>query len=174
MTDLVLVGRFGAAHGVKGEIRLKSFTQDPAAIGDFTALQDETGTRKFRIEHLRHIRDDLFVARLSGVRDRNVVEALTNVDLYVARTDLPPPDEDEFYHADLIGLRAELADGTLYGTILRVLNFGAGDILEIAPTEGETVLLPFTKAVVPRVDIAGKRVVVELPDEIEVKEDDEA
>jgi 16S rRNA processing protein RimM len=164
----VLVGRLGAAHGVKGEIRLKSFTQDPAAIGDYPALTDAAGTRSFRIEALRHIKDDMCVVRLAGVRDRNAAEALTNLDLYVSRADLPPPDEDEFYYADLIGLRAELADGTPFGTVLRVMNYGGGDILEIAPASGETILLPFTKAAVPRVDLAGGRVIVDPPEEIEI------
>ncbi len=164
----VLVGRLGAAHGVKGEIRLKSFTQNPADIANYPALSDAAGTRSFTIEALRPIKDDMCVVRLAGVRDRSAAEALTNLDLFVDRADLPAPDEDEFYYADLIGLRAELADGTLFGTVLRVMNYGGGDILEIAPPAGETILLPFTKAVVPRVDVAGGRVLVDPPEEIEI------
>ena len=167
MSSRILVGRFGAPHGVRGEIRLKSFTADPSAIGDYEVLRDETGARSFRIESVRPIKDDMVVARLAGVRDRNAAEALTNLDLYIDRSELPPPHEDEFYHSDLIGLRAELQDGSPFGTVLRVLNFGAGDILEIATTSGDTVLLPFTKAVAPTVDIAGGRVVVVPPVEIE-------
>ncbi len=161
------MARFGAPHGVRGELRLKSFTGDPAAVADYENLQDETGKRSFRIEAARPVKDDMLVVRIAGVRDRDAAAALTNLDLYVDRAALPPADEDEFYHSDLIGLRAELADGALYGTILRVLNFGAGDILEIAPASGDTILLPFTKAAAPSVDIAGGRVIVSPPVEVE-------
>ena len=161
------MARFGAPHGVRGELRLKSFTGDPAAVADYENLQDETGKRSFRIEAARPVKDDMLVVRIAGVRDRDAAAALTNLDLYVDRAALPPANEDEFYHSDLIGLRAELADGALYGTILRVLNFGAGDILEIAPASGDTILLPFTKAAAPSVDIAGGRVIVSPPVEVE-------
>ena len=167
MSSRILVGRFGAPHGVRGELRLKSFTGDPVAIASYKSLVDETGLRVFRIEAARPVKDDMLVVRVAGVRDRDAAAALTNLDLYVDRAALPPADEDEFYHSDLIGLRAELADGALFGTILRVLNFGAGDILEIAPAAGETILLPFSKAAVPIVDIAGGRVIVSPPVEIE-------
>jgi 16S rRNA processing protein RimM len=105
------------------------------------------------------------------VNDRTAAERLTNVSLTIAREDLPPADEEEFYHADLIGLRAETRDGVPVGTIAAVLNFGAGDILDVRPERGEAILLPFTRAVAPVVDIAGGRVIVELPEEIEVPGD---
>jgi 16S rRNA processing protein RimM len=170
-STLVLVGRLGAAHGVRGEIRLKSHTGDPAAIATYGPLRDPISGRTFVIESIRHIRDDLFVTRLQGVRDRSAAEALCNTDLYVDRSVLPPPDEEEFYHSDLIGLEAVLEDGSPFGKVLDVLNFGAGDILEIrAATGGETLLLPFTKAVVPHVDLAAGRITVAPPAEVEVKE----
>ena len=168
LAHLVLVGRFGAAHGVRGELRLKSFTQDPAAIRGYAPLTDASGARKFVLSALRVVKDDMCVVRVEGIADRDAAEKLTNIDLYVARENLPPPDEDEFYQADLIGLDAVTETGEAYGTIERVLDFGAGDILEIRPPDGgETRLVPFTKAAVPTVDIAARRVVIVPPVEIE-------
>ena len=163
MSDLVLVGVFGAAHGVRGEIRLKSFTQDPAAIGDYGPLQVKDG-RNFSLSGLRHIKDDMFVAQVEGIKDRNAAESLTNLELFVPRAQLPAPEEDEFYYSDLIGLRAEDEAGQLLGHVKSVENYGAGDIIEIAPETGETVLLPFTRAVVPVVDLVRGRIVIVLPE----------
>jgi len=163
--SLVLVGVFGAAHGVRGEIRLKSFTGDPAAIGDY-ALSSKTG-EVFKLDALRPIKDNMFVARIAGVSDRTGAEKLTNVEIYVNRAQLPPADEDEFYYSDLIGLRAESAAGELIGHVRAVENFGAGDIVEIIPPSGDSLLLPFTKAVVPVVDVAGGKIIVELPEVVD-------
>lgn len=166
--ERILVGQFGAAHGVKGELRLKSFTQDPSAIGRYGKLSDASGTRSFEIASLRPLKDDLFVAKVTGVATRDQAEKLTNVALYMARQDLPAAEEDEFYHADLLGLAAKTEGGNEIGRIVEVLNFGGGDILEIAPPEGhETLLIPFTKAAVPVIDIAKGYVVVVPPDEVE-------
>jgi 16S rRNA processing protein RimM len=162
----ILIGRFGAPHGVRGEVRLKSFASEPRAIATFGALLDADG-RSYQIEHCRPVKDDIVVARIAGVRDRDAAAALTNRDLYVDRAALPPPDEDEFYLADLIGLAAVLADGAPYGVVRDVLNYGAGDILEIATPEGQTALLPFTKAVVPTIDVQGRRVIVAPPVEVD-------
>ena len=167
--DLVLVGIFGAAHGVRGEIRLKSYTPDPAAIGDYGPLKSIKG-EVFELLTLRPVKDDMFVARIKGITDRNGVQALTNTELFVPRSQLPPPDEDEFYYSDLIGLRAETSEGVVLGVVRSVENYGAGDIIEIAPEAGETLLLPFTKAVVPKVELANKRIIVELPDEIDAEQ----
>jgi 16S rRNA processing protein RimM len=165
MKNAVLLGRLGAAHGVRGEIRLQSFTADPAAISTYGPLFDASGQRRFVIASLRPLGKDMFVARLQGVTDRSAAEALRGVELYVPREALPAPDEDEFYLADLEGLRAETRAGETLGVVIAVRNFGAGDILEIAPPQGgETLLLPFTKAVVPVVDVAGGRVLVEPPE----------
>jgi len=166
--DFVLLGRFGAAHGVRGEVRLISFTADPLAIASYGELSDARGARRFTIENVRPQGKDALVARVKGVRDRNGAEALTGLELFIGRERLPEPDEDEFYLADLEGLRAETTGGETLGRVVGLRNFGAGDILEIAPTEGrDTLLLPFTKAVVPIVDVAGGRVVVEPPTEID-------
>lgn len=161
-TDRIMLARIGAPHGVRGEVRLFVFAQDPRALLDYAPLTDESGTRRFRIASLRPAKEH-FVARLDGVTTREAAEALTHVGLHVARELLPPPDdEDDFYHADLIGLAAVTVEGTPFGTVVAVHDFGAGDILEVAPVEkGKTVMLPFTKAVVPKVDVKGGTVTVD-------------
>ena len=162
----ICLGQIGAPHGVRGEVRLHSFTANPTAIATYGPLETEDG-RVFKIESLRPAKH-AFVAKLSGVADRDTAERLANTKLYVPRERLPEPAEaNEFYHADLIGLRAVDNDGRECGTVVAVHNFGAGDIIEIAPASGATMLLPFSNAVVPTVDIAGGRVVIELPHEIE-------
>ena len=162
--ERVCVGRIGAAHGARGEVKLWSFTADPMAIKDYGALATEDGKRTFTIETLRPGKDFL-VARLSGVTDRTAAEKLGNLDLYIARDRLPPAEADEFYHADLIGLTAIGTDGRELGTVIAIHNFGASDLIEMRPTQGgATVMLPFTEAIVPVVDIAGGRIVVDPPE----------
>ncbi len=169
----VIVGRFGAAHGVRGEIRLQSFTQDPAAIADLGPLTDASGARVFALEKLRPVRDAMFVARVKGVSDRNLAETLTNVEIFADRANFPAESEDEFYVTDLIGLSVFFENGDRAGSVLTIVNFGAGDILEIRPEHGgETLLVPFTKAAVPAVDIAAGRVVIAPPAEVEAKPPD--
>lgn len=163
----VLIAKIGAAHGVRGELRLWPFTQDPMSVARYGALQSKDGTRFFEIAQMRAAKDHL-VARFKGIDDRNAAEALNGIELYVPRERLPPPDEGEYYHADLIGLDAVTAEGAPFGRVIAVHNFGAGDILEIAPeTHGPTLMLPFTDAVVPTVDIAERRLTVVPPTEIE-------
>jgi len=173
--NLVLLGRFGAPHGVRGEIRLQSFTADPLAIGSYGPLTDRSGAKFFTLASLRPQGKDMLVARVEGVADRTGAERLTGVELYIARDRLPAPeDEDEFYLADLVGLRAETRDGKEIGKVLAVRNFGAGDILEIAPAQGgETLMFPFTRVVVPVVSVPEGRVVVEPPEETEVEGEEE-
>ncbi len=160
--DEVLVGVFGAPHGVRGEMRLKSYMQTPLSIAAYGALHDSAG-REFLFAAARPLKDDLLIVRIKGVADRDAAQKLTNVQLYLSREKLPPPDEGEYYCRDLIGLRAETENGQFLGTIVDVLNYGAGDILEVAPPAGETLLFPFTLAVVPRVDLAAGKVIVEPP-----------
>jgi 16S rRNA processing protein RimM len=159
----ILVGVFGAAHGIRGEVRLKSFTAHPAAVGTYGPLRDESGARVFELEALRPTGKDMFVARIKGIADRSAAEALNGIQLFVARDVLPPPEEEEFYRADLIGLRVENEAGDLLGTIVALHNFGAGDILEIAPPpdaqDKATAMLAFRRVLVPMVDVAGGRVV---------------
>ncbi len=172
--SLVLVGRIGAAHGIKGEVRLVSFTEDPKAIGDYGPLQNADGRRRFEIAALRPVKDNIFIARLAGVVTREAAEALNNLDLYLPRAALPAAADGEFYHADLIGLAAVDGDGAEIGRVLNVLNFGGGDILEIAPAGGgETLLLPFTRACVPSVDLAQSVFVVVPPVEVEAAPEEE-
>ncbi len=163
----LLVGRFGAPHGVRGEVRLQSFTGDPGAIAGYRELCDASGARRFAIKSLRRVRDNLFVARIEGIADRADAERLTNVELYLSRANLPAPASDEFYLADLIGLAALDEARAPIGRVADVLDFGGGDILEIAPVGGgETLLFPFTKAVVPEIDVAGGWLVIVAPSEI--------
>src|SRR4051812_39492165 len=137
------------------------------AVTSYGPLESEDGSRRFTIEALRPAKD-IFVARLAGVADRDAAEKLTNTKLYVSRDKLPPIDEDEtFYHADLVGLAAVTADGAPLGTVSAVLNFGAGDILEIKPDAGEPLMVPFTDALVPEIDMKARRIVVVPPAVVE-------
>jgi 16S rRNA processing protein RimM len=168
----VRVARIGTAHGVRGEVRLWSFTEDPLAIAQYGPLETEDGKRHFEIEAARPGKDFL-VARLAGITDRNAAKALRNVDLFVPRDRLPPIEEaDTFYHADLIGLAAVGKDGAALGTVKAVHNFGAGDLIEIEPGGGgEALLLPFNETAVPTVDLNAGRIVVVRPIETEARED---
>ncbi len=168
MAERICVAQIGAAHGIRGEVRLRSFTQEPEAVTSYGPLESEDGTQRFEIEALRPAKDH-FVARLVGVSDRSAAERLTNLKLYVPRDRLPPTeDADTFYHSDLIGLSAVTKDGDALGTVKAIHNFGAGDIIEIAPADGgASLLVPFNADAVPAVDIAGKRIVVTPPTLIE-------
>jgi 16S rRNA processing protein RimM len=164
----VCIAQIGAAHGIRGEVRLRSFTEDPRAVTSYGPLESEDGTRHFEIAALRPAKD-IFVARLKGVDDRNAAERLTNLKLYVPRDRLPPVDEpDTFYHADLVGLAAVTQAGAMLGTVTAIHNYGAGDVIEIAPAGGGAPLtVPFTDTAVPTIDIAGGRIVVVPPAVIE-------
>jgi 16S rRNA processing protein RimM len=167
--NLVLVGEFGRAHGLKGEVRLKSFTGDPAAIEDYDPLITSQG-RLITLKNARPVggaAPDMLIVQVAGITSREAAEALNRVQLFIAREKLPPPEEeDEFLLADLIGLTVESEAGENIGTIVDVPNYGGGDLLDIkSVATGATALLPFTKAFVPVVDIAGKRVVAALPDD---------
>jgi 16S rRNA processing protein RimM len=159
----ICLGQIGAAHGVRGEVRLWSFTADPGAIVDYGPLETEDG-RTVQIKSLRAAKDH-FVAQLKGVADRDAAERLTNVKLYVPRERLPQPSApDEFYHADLIGLTVVDRAGEARGTVVAVHNFGAGDLIEVKPVDAnKTQLLPFDETTVPVVDLAAGKVVVVEP-----------
>jgi len=168
VADRIRVARIGAAHGVRGEVKLWSFTQDPMAIAGYGPLQTEDGARQIEIEALRPGKNFL-VARIAGIADRDAAEKLCNLDLFVPRARLPAIEEpDTFYHADLIGLKAVTADGAALGTVTALHNFGAGDIIEIAPDGGgQTAMLPFTDTTVPKIDLAARQIVVVPPPETE-------
>jgi 16S rRNA processing protein RimM len=166
MPEKICVARIGAAHGVRGAVKLWTFTEDPFAVKAYGPLSTKDGTRQFEVEQARGARDHL-VATFKGVTTREEAERLNGVELYVSREKLPAAEEDEYYHADLIGLAAVTAADVTIGRVIAIHNFGAGDIIEIAPPQGATMLLPFSNAVVPTVDLAGGRVVIELPQEID-------
>jgi 16S rRNA processing protein RimM len=166
MAAPICVARIGAAHGVRGAVKLWTFTEDPLAVEDYGPLTTKDGARQFELAHVRQAKDHL-VATFKGVTSRDDAERLNGIELYVPRDRLPETDQDEYYHADLIGLAAINAAGEPLGRVLAIHNFGAGDIIEIAPPKGPTMLLPFTNAVVPTVDLAEGRVVIELPQEID-------
>jgi 16S rRNA processing protein RimM len=164
---LIALGVFGAPQGVRGEIRIKSYTAEPAAVGGYGPLTDAAGTRSLAVKIVRPLRDDMLVARVEGVATREAAAALTGVELFARRSQLPPPEAEEFYHDDLIGLAAMTPDGAAFGRVLAVVNHGAGDLLEIARPEGPTALLAFTRAVVPEIDFSGGRIVVIPPVEVD-------
>lgn len=171
MSQRVCVGVVIGAHGIRGAVRIKSFTEDPAAIAAYGPVEDEAGQRRFRLTLLGTIKGGV-TARLDGVADRNTAEALKGVRLMVPRSALPEPeDEDAFYVRDLVGLTAEKPDGSLLGRVTAVFDFGAGDIVEIAGTDG-SILVPFTRAAVPLVDIGAGRLVVDPPDETRAEVDE--
>jgi 16S rRNA processing protein RimM len=171
---LLLVGRIAAAHGVRGLVKLQSFTGEPAAIGRYGPLLDASGERRFEVTVQNAVKGGV-VARIAGVEDRTAAEKLRGVELYLPRDALPPAGEGEYYHVDLVGLAAELADGTPFGRVRAVENFGAGDLLAIERPGRGPVSLPFTDRSVPVVDLAGGRIVVDPPAGLlEDEPDDEA
>lgn len=160
----VCLGRISGAHGIKGEVRIKPFSERPEDVGAYGPLSDEAGTRRFEVLSVRPVKGAV-VARLDGVADRDQAEALKGVQLYVDRGRLPDQEEDVWYHADLIGLSAFDGNGAGVGTIVAVQNYGAGDLLEIRPADGgPTVLVPFTSDIVPEVDVAGGRIRIDPPE----------
>ena len=167
--DRVLVGVIVGAHGIRGDVKVKSFTGDPEGVAAYGPVQTESGQRTFTLR-VKGMAKGTVTCAIKGVTDRNAAEALKGTRLYLPRASLPPQAlaEDEFYHADLVGLTAEMADGSgVVGTVAAVYDFGAGDILELAPVTGgliaKPVLVPFTRAVVPVVDVAAGRVVIDPP-----------
>jgi len=159
----VLLGRIAAAHGIRGEVVIKPYTEPPENIAAYGPLTDRSGARVFAIE-CRRVTAKGVIARLSGIRDRSAAEALKGTDLYTVRERLPPAAEGEFYHWDLIGLAAVSAEGRLIGEIVGVQNYGAGDLLEVRLAGAATTqLIPFSDAFVPQVDLTAKQAVVVLP-----------
>ncbi|WP_044559526.1 ribosome maturation factor RimM [Azospirillum sp. B4] len=160
----ICVGQFVGSHGVRGRVKVKSFTAVPESLFAYGKLSDESGARTFALT-MTGMGKDHFLAELQGVRDRDAADALKGTRLYIERGQLPATDdEDEFYHADLIGLVATTADGEPFGEIKAIYDFGGGDMLEIAhAASGKTVTIPFTRAAVPVVDVKAGLVTVEPP-----------
>ena len=169
----LLMGRIGAAHGIKGEVRITSFTEEPLALKDYGPLETNKPGLVIEIENARAT-TNVLVARLKGVTDRTAAEKLNGVELFVDRDKLPPPaDDDDFYHADLIGLEARLMDGSVLGTVTAIPNYGASDLIEVRDSRtGDTFLYPFTKAVVPEVKLADGYIVIDVPVDAEPGEEE--
>ncbi|WP_322867830.1 ribosome maturation factor RimM [Aquicoccus sp. G2-2] len=164
MSDRICVGAIAGSFGVQGEVRLKSFTADPQAIADYAPLYTEDGARSFTLEISRPVKQG-FAARLSGIATKEQADALKGTRLFIDRARLPSLPDDEFYHADLIGLDVVDTGGVVLGRVKSVQNHGAADLLEIhGPNLKATVLLPFTRDVVPTVDLAQRRIVADPPD----------
>src|SRR5690554_3797593 len=150
-------------HGIKGWLKIKIFSADPQSLADFAPFYDATQTRKFDLAAV-HPHGNTFLAVIEGVNDRNAAEALRGTKLYLPRTRLPDIEEDDtFYHVDLIGMAAQWPDGRPMGTVTNVANFGAGDLLEIRPLRGASFFVPFTKDIVPNVDMKTKTITVNPP-----------
>lgn len=161
--DRVCVGAIAGAFGVRGEVRLKSFCAEAEAIAAYAPLFTEDGARRFDVT-LRGVIPNGLAARLTGISTREEAEALRGTRLYAERNKLPSLPDDEFYHADLIGLEVLDTGGTLIGKVSAVLNHGAGDLLEIQRKGAPGVLLPFTRAAVPTVDLASGRIIADPPE----------
>jgi 16S rRNA processing protein RimM len=164
MTDRICVGVLAGSFGVQGEVRLKSFCAAPTDVASYGPLFTEDGSRSFQVTLTRPVAGGLG-ARLSGVATKEQADALRGTTLYVDRAKLPSLPDDEFYHADLIGLDVFDTGGVLVGKVLAVHNHGAGDLLEIKPNgPKDAILLPFTRAIVPTVDLKARRIIADLPE----------
>lgn len=163
----VLLGHIVGAHGIKGAVLVRSYTAEPEAIAGYDTLEDEAGAVRFALTVDGATAKGL-ICRVAGIGDRTQAERLKGTALYVARARLPQPDAGEYYHTDLIGLTALTEDEAPLGTVVSVLNYGAGDILEVrAEGAARTALYPMTEAVVRRVDLAGGVIVLAPPEEID-------
>lgn len=158
----VCVGAVAGAHGVRGMVRIKSFTERAEDVFAYGPLGDETGDQRFELSPAGHSKGQL-LAKVAGVTDRNAAEDLRGTRLYVDRDAMPAPEEDEFYYADLVGLAAEDVAGQPLGQVVAVHDFGAGPVLEIAPESGESIMVPFSQKAAPAVDLADRRLVLDPP-----------
>jgi 16S rRNA processing protein RimM len=163
--DILLAAIIGA-QGLKGAVKVKLFTEAPESLSRYGVLKDRDGTR-FEVTTIRSGKDGEAVISFAGIADRDAAEALKGTELFIARDQLPATAEEEFYHADLIGLEAQDSEGRTLGKVAAIHNYGASDVMEIARPDGDSVLLAFTRETVPVIDIAGRRVVVAVPEEDE-------
>lgn len=170
----MLLGHITGAHGIRGAVLVRSYTAEPEAIAEYGELEDGAGNVLFALSVEGATAKGL-ICRVPGVDDRTGAERLKGTALFVPRGRLPPPEDGSYYHTDLIGLRAEAQTGAALGEVIAVLNYGAGDILEVRPEGAKrTQLYPMTEAVVLRVDIPGEVVIIAPPDEVDAGEEDTA
>ncbi len=162
--DKVLMATIGAAHGIQGEVRVKPYGDDPLSFTDYGPLTSEDGKRVFEVLKAR-VKKTVVVTRFEGIDTRNQAEELNGLHLYIHRDQLPETEEDEFYYSDLKGLSVQTTDGEELGKVVAAQDFGAGDLLEVRPKRGRTFYVPFTKVFVPQVDVAGGKIIVDLPDD---------
>ncbi|MCP4329539.1 MAG: ribosome maturation factor RimM [Alphaproteobacteria bacterium] len=170
---MICVCAIGAPHGVRGNIRIASFTANAEDFLSYGPLSDKNGARRYDLEIVGRSRGQL-IARIAGIDDRDAAEALKGTRLYVPRSALPQTDPEEFYHADLIGLTAVDPDGREVGKVKAVYDFGAGHVLEVVDSDRRQVLVPFTREAVPEIDIGGGRVVIKPPPEGDTAVDEES
>ncbi|MEO0977055.1 MAG: ribosome maturation factor RimM [Pseudomonadota bacterium] len=160
----VLMAKIGAAHGIRGEVRVKPFGDDPLSFADYGVLTTKDGARSFEVEKAR-VQKTVVITKFRGVTNRNQAEDLNGVELFIDRDQLPEPEEDEYYYSDLNGLAVVDQDGNDLGKIVAVQDFGAGDLLEVRPRRGRTFYIPFTKDFVPDVCVPSGRVTAHLPED---------
>lgn len=159
----VCLGVITGAHGVRGTVRVRPFTAEPEAVSAYGEVSTEDGTRHFGLTVVGRAPKAQVLVQLTGVGDRAAAKALKGTRLFVPRERLPPAGEEEYYHADLIGLAVEEVGGRALGTVTSVHNFGGGDVLEVVAAGGTAIMVPFTRAVVPVIDLAGGRIVIDPP-----------
>lgn len=160
----VLMAKIGAAHGIRGEVRVKPFGDDPLSFADYGVLTSKDGATSFEVEKAR-VQKTVVVTKFRNVNDRNRAEELNGVELYIDRDQLPEPEEDEFYYSDLNGLAVVDQNGNNLGKIVAVQDFGAGDLLEIRPKRGRTFYIPFTRDFVPDISLSEGLITAQLPDD---------
>ncbi|MEE9329082.1 MAG: ribosome maturation factor RimM [Parvularculaceae bacterium] len=166
MEKMICIAALAGAHGVKGDAKLRSFTQTPADFASYGALKDEAG-KVYEIKIVREAKPALFIIAAALIKTREQAEALKGTKLYVPRSALPPPERDEFYHEDLVGLIGQTPDGAPFGKIKAVVNHGAGDLLEIIniPQTKGSVMVTFTKQIVPEINFDSGIIIIDLPPE---------
>jgi 16S rRNA processing protein RimM len=166
MPSDILLGVVTGAQGLKGEVKVKTFTGTPENLRAYGPLHTRDG-RKFTVTDVRQGKG-IAIVQFEGVASRDAAEALTGIELFVSRARLPETEAHEFYHVDLIGLRAEDTEGRTIGKVTAIHNFGAGDVIEIERDDGQgEVLMPFTREIVPTIDVTERRIVIVAPEEIE-------
>ena len=161
-SNRICIGRIVGVHGVKGLVRINSYTEEPMDIAAYGSVTNEDGERMFELEVQRMVKTQV-LTKIKGVTDRDAAEALRGMNLFITRDVLPPALDNEFYWEDLEGLRAESINGDPLGNVLSVHDFGAGAMLEVGSSVSETILIPFTEDVVPEVDLSNGRVVIDAP-----------